>query len=604
MSSSSNFKKYIVYAACFIALAVLIGIDLANSLQSVAWVTAIPVSQLKSDGLPPNYSTKVALVRSDDSKLAEPASLNTVLSYSRILNMVHEVLDLSGDLKPLLFPGAKVVIKPDIVELAERTNGVNTDPFVVEGLIRWMEEQMPGNLNYTVAEGPGGWLADTWRNTKYNTGRASVADGFAIAGYTDMIQRLVNDGISAKMLDANFGPPDNPLQGIRLVPVPEFMDFPEYPSYWVHEVYLDADVLINVPVMKIHTPQITICLKNYIGIAAGARYGTDKGAGGFEPGDPIGLHQGWPKRNSVERELVDLASIAPSDYCLVDALVCKERHKTATDPSVRRNMVVAGTDMVAVDAVCARLMGLNPDNIPQLWDASREGLGTMDEKQIAVVGEHSIEDSMYYFERSKDNFQGGRGHFGLNNRIWLLNSADGIDLSASYLGMPDENVIASPNAGGWTEPICFSDDYIDFEAWYGPEDNKVYYAFCWATVPEEQDAELWISHDEPCAVWIGGAKVYESKTSYKDPALPVQSSAIVHLAKGRQPLLVKLVDRTKSAPFVLNLCRILPSTLPDGKATYANLRIVNNYRRYEGTRVFGLKFDANGETDIPSWRSY
>ncbi|MFB3786171.1 MAG: DUF362 domain-containing protein [bacterium] len=597
-------RSLLFRATLILGIVALIGIDLASTLQAPSRVEAVPVSQLKNDGLPPNYSTQVALVRSDDSTLASPVPLTTHLSDAQILEMVYRVLDLEGGLQGLLKPGAKVVIKPNVVENADLENGVNTDPRVVEGLIRWIVAHGPGNLSLTVAEAAGGWLAPEMRNTKYNSGGAPVTDGYEQAGYRDMIARLEADGISVTLLDANFGSYDDPLSHIRLEPVPDKIDFPIYPAYWIHEAILDADVLINVPVMKIHTPNITVCLKNYIGTAAGAKYGTYKGMGGPEPGDPT-LHLDWPDYNSVEREIVDLASISPSNYCLVDALVCKERAKTASDPAVRRNMVIAGPDMVAVDTICARLMGLNPDDVAHLYDAAREGLGTMDLAQIKIVGEHSVDESLYYFERPPEGSQGNRGHFGMNNRIWLLNRAEGTSLDTPYLGVPDAEVAATPGANGWTEPICFSDDKIDFEAQYGSSNGSVYYAFCWVSVPEEQDAELWITHDESCSVWLGGELIYNKTISYQKITLPGRAAKTIHLQPGVHPLLVKLVDQSNSAIFVMNICRILPGTLPRGQATYLNNKLAANYKRYEGTRVPGLKFSTQyTPAGIGDWLDY
>ncbi len=598
-----SFRKIHIYSLLTLCLFILIGLDLAFTLQSPSTVKAIPVSQLKNDGVPPEYSTKVALVRSDDSSLTNPIPLTEEISWEQIIEMVYQVLDLSGDLEPLLFEGAKVVMKPNVVEPADLGNGVNTDPRMIEGLIRWMHQNGPANLQYIVAEGGGGWLSPVMRNTKYNSGGAPIVDGFEQAGYYQMQERLATDGIEVEIVDADFGPKDNPMQAIRNAPVPDWIDFPEYPSYWVHESILDADVLINVPVMKTHTPQITVCLKNYIGIAAGAKYGTYKGVGGPDPGDPK-LHRNWPDHNSVELEIVDLASIAPADYCLVDAIVCKERGKTRTHPSLRRNMLIAGTDMVAVDSVCARLMGLNPDDTAHLYDAAREGLGSMNPEQIQIVSEHSIADSMYYFERTEPNKQGNRGHFGMSNRIWLLNAVEGDNLDTVNLGIPDEDVIGAPNQNSWTEPIHFSDCFIDFDAYYGDTGDYVYYAFCWVNVPKEQDAELWISHDESCAVWLGGEKIYEDYVRYEDPELPSGAAKTIHLPEGRHPLLVKLVDTYRTAVFTMNICRILPSTLPREKATFSNLRIRSNYTKYEGTRVPGLKFEMDQTAGITSWETY
>ncbi|MGC9326677.1 MAG: hypothetical protein ACP5I1_03510, partial [Candidatus Hinthialibacter sp.] len=98
--------RKVVYLMAFIALLILVGIDIVLTLQSSSPIVAIPVSQLKDDGVPADYQTKVALVRSDESFMNSPQPLNAVLSDEEIIEMVRQVLDLSGDLAPLLFPGA------------------------------------------------------------------------------------------------------------------------------------------------------------------------------------------------------------------------------------------------------------------------------------------------------------------------------------------------------------------------------------------------------------------------------------------------------------------------------------------------------------------
>jgi len=597
-------QRAVFRITCVLIVCGLVILDIAARYEAKPLSEAVPVSQLKSDGVPCDYATRVALVRSDDSALTDPVALDHELDAKQVHQMVFRALDLSGDLKPLLSDGAKITIKPNVVDLAEAGEGVTTDPRVVEAIILWMEKLGIPDLKYTVAEGGAGWLAPEMRDTPYNSGSAPVADGFEVAGYRQMIERIKSRGIGIELIDADFGSYDDPLSRIREVPVSDCIDFPGFESYWIHEIFLDADLLINVPVMKIHTTHITACLKNNIGLAAGAKYGTWKGLGGPNPGDPA-LHRDWAwGGDSVEREIVDLASIGRPQYNVVDAIVCKEREKGRGGRSVRRNMVLAGTDMVAIDSVCARLMGLNPHDVAHVTRAAREGLGTMDDDRITLLGEHGIEESIYYFEhppsrrRWRRRSYGGRSTFGTSNHVWLLNSASGTDLSNSYLGSPDAAVVARASKDGWTEPIYFSDEFIDFEAYYGEKDDRTFYAFCWIEVPRDEEAELWIDHDEDCALWIGGEKVYERQQAYRDvTSLPGTSSGTIQLRKGRHPLLLKLVDHSGTAVFALNICQIVPSPLPEGKATFCDTQDPRNYSRYAGTRVFGLTFDLNGPAE-------
>ena len=74
--------------------------------------------------------------------------------------------------------------------------------------------------------------------------------------------------------------------------------------------------------------------------------------------------------------IVDLHSIGRVDLVVVDAIVGMERGRVqAWGGHPRRlNTVIAGRDAVAVDAVCTRLVGFNPDDFEFLTLAGRLGL--------------------------------------------------------------------------------------------------------------------------------------------------------------------------------------------------------------------------------------
>jgi uncharacterized protein (DUF362 family) len=50
-------------------------------------------------------------------------------------------------------------------------------------------------------------------------------------------------------------------------------------------------------------------------------------------------------------------------------------------------VIVAGTNVVSVDAMCSRLMGYNPDKIPHIQGSYELGLGEIELDQINVVGD-------------------------------------------------------------------------------------------------------------------------------------------------------------------------------------------------------------------------
>ncbi len=103
----------------------------------------------------------------------------------------------------------------------------------------------------------------------------------------------------------------------------------------------------------------------------------------------------------LNKNIVDLASVVKPSIAVVDGIVAGEGHETSVNP-VEMNLVIAGTDPVAVDAVGAAVMGINPKNVKHLRLAEKKGLGTCDLEQIEIAGEvgESIESVKKKFRRS------------------------------------------------------------------------------------------------------------------------------------------------------------------------------------------------------------
>jgi len=124
--------------------------------------------------------------------------------------------------------------------------------------------------------------------------------------------------------------------------------------------------IISVPKLKIHgSATVTLSLKNMMGALA------SKGI----------MHNGRLSRN-----IADLASILTPHVAVIDGIIAGEGHETRGSP-VAMNLVIAGTDPVATDAVGAAVMGVPPKSVRHLRFAEDKGLGTCDLKKITVLGE-------------------------------------------------------------------------------------------------------------------------------------------------------------------------------------------------------------------------
>ena len=137
-------------------------------------------------------------------------------------------------------------------------------------------------------------------------------------------------------------------------------------------------VIISVPKLKVHRlATVTLGIKNMMGALA------SKGS----------MHNGRLNEN-----IADLASVLKPSLTVIDGVIAGEGHETSGNP-VKMDVVIAGTDPVAVDAVGASVMDIQPAEVKHLVLAERKGLGTCRLENIEVIGE-PIEKVKRKFRRS------------------------------------------------------------------------------------------------------------------------------------------------------------------------------------------------------------
>lgn len=74
-------------------------------------------------------------------------------------------------------------------------------------------------------------------------------------------------------------------------------------------------------------------------------------------------------------------------YEVVDAIIGQEGIGPLLGIPVEMGLVLAGRDLVAVDAIAGRIMGFAPEEVPITVTAANRGLGTMTDARIEVTGE-------------------------------------------------------------------------------------------------------------------------------------------------------------------------------------------------------------------------
>jgi uncharacterized protein (DUF362 family) len=138
-------------------------------------------------------------------------------------------------------------------------------------------------------------------------------------------------------------------------------------GWGMSKTLLDADVFITLPVLKTHaTTVFTGSLKNQFGC--------------MPQHNRILLH---PKLDEV---LVAINAILKPKLAIMDGIVAMEGRGPINGKPRELGVILASTDPVALDATAMRLVGLDPYTSKHVVLAAREGLGKIDQKDIAVDG--------------------------------------------------------------------------------------------------------------------------------------------------------------------------------------------------------------------------
>jgi uncharacterized protein (DUF362 family) len=125
----------------------------------------------------------------------------------------------------------------------------------------------------------------------------------------------------------------------------------------IPKILTECDIFLTLPKLKSHTiTKMTCGLKNQMGL--------------FRPKRKIQYH------HMVDDLIVDCNLAMKPTASLVDANLVMEGNYGPTYGSPKRlGLLIASSDVVAADSLCAKLFGLSPNSIRHIKKASELGLG-------------------------------------------------------------------------------------------------------------------------------------------------------------------------------------------------------------------------------------
>jgi len=213
------------------------------------------------------------------------------------------------------------------------------------------------------------------------------ADGFRNYGYTD----LVND-YNIKFVDLNTektGKPYFIIDRNLHVDKIEIADIFANPDYYI--ISLSRPKTHNYVVM-------TGGIKN-ITMAAPLNPGTI-----INGGRPISYKRNMHSGGSrwLHYNIFLMAQSVLPDFTIIDGVEGMEGDGPINGTPVDHRIAMAGFDVVAVDSMCARLMGIPLENVGYINYCASAGLGNMDRDKIEIIGGKDPDKSIITYKLSSN----------------------------------------------------------------------------------------------------------------------------------------------------------------------------------------------------------
>ncbi len=334
---------------------------------------------------------QVALVKSKDYVQGMKDLFSTINVRSRLKEVKNVVVKVNLVRKPqhLDLPLSEAdPKKPHPYEFHGNKGKVYTETVAKDGDITRVEHVEAlisllldmGVNNITICEGACGWDTDL---------------AFETLGFYALGKKY-----GVKVVDTNWAEP-------TVIPVPKGKMLKDL---WLAKEYVDSDFRINVTTLKVHgSTCVSLCLKNWaIGIPSAIRYGINRTANRIRgKGESFPIHQHYDREEvygqevGIAKTIADVNSAIPYELGIIDGMTTIHYERLMGRDEIRglreglpvfkTNLLFAGYDRVAVDAVASRVMELDPMKIYHIYLSAERGCGTIDFERIEVLGER-VED--------------------------------------------------------------------------------------------------------------------------------------------------------------------------------------------------------------------
>lgn len=249
--------------------------------------------------------------------------------------MLDKAMESLGGMKAFVKKGQTVVIKPNIGWDTTPERAANTNPELVGRIVE--QCKAAGAKEVYVFD----HTCDTWTKCYASSG----------------IEKYVKES-GGKIVSGNS---ESYFQEVTLSGTEVLKNAK------IHELILQSDVFINVPVLKHHSStQISLAMKNLMGAVWDRKF--------------------W-HRNNLHKCIAEFPTYRKPDLNIIDGYAILKRNGprgvSDSDVLISKSLLVS-KDIVAIDAAATKIFGMEPEEIPYIKYASAANIGTMDLSKLNI----------------------------------------------------------------------------------------------------------------------------------------------------------------------------------------------------------------------------
>lgn len=249
--------------------------------------------------------------------------------------MFDKAIESLGGMKKFIKKNSKVIVKPNIGWDVAPEKAANTNPQLVKRIIEHCFNA--GAKDVYVFDN----TCDVWTKCYQNSG----------------IEKAVKDA-GGKIVPGNS---EGYYQTVKIDKGKKLKETK------VHELILESDVFINVPILKHHSSsKLTVSMKNLMGIIWDRMY--------------------W-HRNDLHQCIADFATFSKPTLNVVDAynvLTQRGPRGVSIDDVSNMKSLIVSTDIVAADAAAAKLFGVEPSSVNYIKLAAEMNVGKMELDKLNI----------------------------------------------------------------------------------------------------------------------------------------------------------------------------------------------------------------------------